>query len=224
MSRISLLTFSLIGLTCLVCAGQDLAKTSLQFLTFPESSKLVSLQMALGENQFLDCKVPCNDLSPAQKVPMMQKWIFGETIVGEDGKPQFKVYGEAPALSAANQIILLIRKGDNVSDGVEVIPLASDGAQFGGGKFLFMNTTKVDIAGEVGEKKFVIQPGKFAIIQPTPGEDGRLFHASFFYRHNDNAEHFFSSTWPYNKDAKSLIFFYHDTATKQLAMHTIQDF
>ena len=30
---------------------------------------------------------------------------------------------------------------------------------FGGGKFLFMNAAKVDVAGVVGEEKFVVKPG-----------------------------------------------------------------
>ena len=122
-------------------------------------------------------------------------------------------------------MILLIRKGKANADGFEVIPVDNRDTQFGGGKFLFFNAAKVDIAGLVGTEKFALKPGLHTIIKPkAEAGDKNLFHTTLYFRKDDQAKPFFSSTWPLSDVARSLIFFYHDPDTLRLRLHTIRDF
>jgi hypothetical protein len=146
-----------------------------------------------------------------------------------DGKQVFKSYGSAPSLASASQIILLIRSGKENADGMKVIPIANNTANFGGGKFFFMNASKVDIAGALGGTKFTLKPGKQTIIEPKElnkreGGGAAGFFTEFFFRKEEEARPFFSSTWPANEKARSMVFFYHDTRNDRLRMHTIRDY
>jgi hypothetical protein len=151
--------------------------------------------------------------------------MVGETVEGKDGKRAFNVFGKATALAATEQLILLIHKGQANADGFDVIPIDYRLTEFGGGKFLFMNAAKVDIAGVVGTEKFVVKPGKYSIIKPK-GENGdkKLVHTTIYFRKDNQPKPFFSSTWPLSDVARSLIFFYHDPDSKRLRLHTIRDF
>jgi hypothetical protein len=158
------------------------------------------------------------------KVDALGVWSVGKTIEGPDGKPIFKEYGRTKAPVSPQQMLLMVRKGEQPSDGIDLIALDGRVNEFGGGKFLFMNAAKVDIAGVVGEQKFVVKPGEHTIIKPkAEGEQG-LTTASFYFRKNDAPRAFFSSRWPIGDHARGMVFFYHDPESLHIRMHTIRDF
>lgn len=223
----SFLRFIRSTVSCLLllpCFAQEPANISLQFLSFPKSTEPLLIQLLIGQGKTVELKVPCNELTQPIQVARQASWAFGETLIGTDDKPYFKIHGQATALAAPSQFILLVRKGNLLADGIDVIPIANDVNSLGGGKFLFMNAAKVDIAGEVGGSKFVIKPGMHNIINPKPDESGTMFHTVFYYRDGDNPRAFFSSTWPYVNKGRSMVFFYSDPNTKQMNFHTIRDF
>jgi hypothetical protein len=206
------------------CAAQDGETVTLQFLSFPKAMDPQPVELLLGEGKTVEVATPTNALSQPYKVKRQGGWAVGKTEVNDKGESAFKVYGKAPGLSSSKQLILLVRKGPENADGMEVIPIDNDVKNFGGGKFLFINAAKIDIAGEAGGVKFVIPPSKRTIIQPKPDENGRNFHAMFYFRKDNEARPFFSSKWPIDKQARGLIFFYHDSTTQRLRIHSIQDF
>ena len=169
-------------------------------------------------------EIPTNALSRPYTVKRQGVWAVGKTEVNDKDKPVFKVFGQANSLAVSKQLILLVRKGENNTDGMEVIPIDNDVTNFGGGKFLFMNAAKVDIAGEAGGVKFAIHPEKRAIIKPKADSNGRTFNAMFYFRKDNEARPFFSSKWPISDQSRGLIFFYHDPVSQQLRMHSIRDF
>ncbi len=203
-------------------AAQD--DVILQFLSFPMAGETKPIELLLGEGKSEKVNIPTTEISPSYKVKRQAVWAVGETVTGEDGKSTFAVYGKAPALATAKQLILLVRKGKTDAEGFEVIPIANDVANFGASKFLFMNASKVDIAGEAGGEKFAIKPGAHIIVKPKPGDNGRTFHAMFYFRREDEARPFFSSKWPISEVSRGLIFFYHDPASNRLRLHSIRDF
>jgi len=217
--RVLLLT----GISLLPCAAQE-ESVILQFLSFPKAIDPKPVELLIGDKKTLTVEIPSNELSVTYKVNRQTVWAVGESATGEDGKPTFKVFGQAPSLATPKQLILLVRKGENYSDGMDVIPIKNDIKDFGGGQFLFMNAAKIDIAGEAGGEKFVIKPGTHTIVSPKPGENGRTFHAMFYFRKDNEAKPFFSSKWPVADSARALIFFYHDPETIQLRLHSIRDF
>jgi hypothetical protein len=212
------------GLSLLPCSAQEGENVTLQFLSFPKSLDPKPVELLIGDRNFLEVEIPTNELSKPYKVKRLSTWAVGKSGIGEDGKPAFTVFGQAKALGSAKQLILLVRKGADNADGMEVIPINNDIANFGGGKFLFMNAAKVDIAGEAGGVKFVVKPGSHTIIKPKADTTGRTFHAMFYFRKDNEASPFFSSKWPISDKVSNLIFFYHDPETKRLRMHTIRNF
>ncbi len=87
----------------------------------------------------------------------------------------------------------------------------------------------MDIAGILGGAKFTLKPGKQTIIEPKEmnkreGSESHGFFTEFYFRKEEDVRPFFSSTWPINKKARSMVFFYHDTRNGRLRMHTIRDY
>ena len=213
------------GLALLPCTAQDAAKVTLRFLSFPRALNPEPVELLVGEGKTIKVEIPTHEVSAPYKVPLQAVWAVGQTVDGNDGKPAFTVFGQAKAMVSTEQLILLIRKGKANADGFEVIPIDNRLSEFGGGKFLFMNAAKIDIAGMLGTDKFVVKPGKHTIIKPKidPGIKG-LCNILIYFRKDDQAKPFFSSTWPLSAAARGLIFFYHDPDTQRLRLHTIRDF
>ena len=213
------------GISVLPCLAQEGESVTLQFLSFPRAINPEPVELVVGEGKTIKVETPTNELSAPYKVKLQSIWQVGETVVGKDDKPAFKVFGQATALASSQQLILLVHKGKTNSDGFDVIPIDYRPTEFGGGKFLFMNAAKIDIAGVVGSEKFVVKPGQHSIIKPKADRDTKgLFNILIYFRKDAQAKPFFSSTWPLSDVARSLIFFYHDPDTKHLRLHTIRDF
>ncbi len=216
--------FMIFCLLLLPCYAQQEAKVTLQFLTFPITREPLSIKLLVGENKTLDLNISSNELAQPIKVPHMESLSFGDTHSDKDDKEYFKVYGKAKTLPVPSQLILLIRKGKRAEDGFDVIPFSNDIKSLGGGKFLFYNLSIVDIAGEVGGKRFTLKPSQHTILDPKPDKSGRMFHALFYFREGNNPRAFFSSMWPYLDKGRSLVFFYNDSKTNKIKLHTIRDF
>jgi hypothetical protein len=208
------------------CLAQEAAKVSLRFLSFPKAIDPVKVELHISEGKTIEIEAPSNEFSPAVDVVSAGVWSVGETLEGPDGKPVFKEYGRTKAAASPQQMLLLVRKGKENADGFELVALDGRMDGFGGGKFLFMNAAKVDIAGVVGSEKFAVKPGKHSIIKPKAdgNDDKKLVHATLYFRTDGQPKPFFSSTWPLSDAARCLIFFYHDPDTNRLRLHSIRDF
>lgn len=215
------LTFTI---TAFPTHAQEAEQVTVQFVSFPKSPSPEPVELLLGEGKTIEVKIPSNTISEPYQVPAIATWAVGKTEIGPEEKTIFKIYGQTPALGSKNQLIILVRKGANNAEGMEVIPIDYQNANFGGGKFLFMNTSKVDIAGEVGDEKFVIKPGARSIIKPESQDGAKTFHTMFYFRKDEEAKPFFSSKWPVNDKARSLVFFYHDPNNQRLRFHSIRNF
>lgn len=213
-----------LALCILPCQSQNAGKVSLRFLSFPKSMESVKVELRLAEGKTVAIEAPSNEFSPPLNTVSTEVWAVGETVQDPEGKPVFKEYGRTAAPDSPQQMLLLVRKGKGNSDGFDLIALDGRATAFGGGKFLFMNAAKVDIAGTVGGEKFVVKPGSHMIITPKSEGGTRTAHAMFYFRKNDEAPPFFSSRWPVNERARSMVIFYHDPENLHLRMHTIRDF
>lgn len=212
-------------LSPLPCMAQAETSVTLKFLSFPSIDSPTPVELLVGEGKTLKVEIPTNELSVPYQVKSQSAWVIGETVKGKDDKPAFTVFGQAPSPASNDQLILLIRKGKSNADGFTVVPINSVKTEFGGGKFLFVNAASVDIAGVVGTEKFMIKPGTHSIIQPKgDAKNKTLCQTEIFFNKDNQAKPFFSSTWPLSDDARGLIFFYHDSETKRLRLHSIRDF
>lgn len=223
-----ILPISLLALITPLVA-QDAEQVTLRFISFPKSASPQPVELLVAPGETLEVKTPTNALSEPYKVNRLSSWSVGklEEAKTEDGNRIFTSYGAAPSLASADQIILLIRDGKENQDGIRVVPIDNNIRHFGGGRFFFMNASKVDIAGMIGGTQFALQPGKHTIIEPAEKnqrEGANGFFTEFFFRKDTEARPFFSSTWPANEKARSMVFFYHDSHNERLRMHTIRDY
>ncbi len=221
---------ALIPLAIQTSAGQDVPKVTLRFVSFPKSVSPQPVDLLLGEGKTLTVKAPSNAISEPYTVDRMTSWTVGKLEPATEEKSvNFTSYGSAPSIGSDSQLILLIRKGKQNSDGMRVVVLDNQLQNFGGGKFFLMNAAKIDLAGVLGGTKFMLKPNQHVIIEPVEmskreGAGPEQVFTQFFFRKESEAKPFFSSTWPANKKARSMVFFYHDANNDRLRMHTIRDF
>jgi hypothetical protein len=221
---------------CLLALGtpliaQEAEQVTLRFLSFPKSASPQPVELLIGGGETLEVKIPTNALSAPYKVKRLSTWAVGkmEPAASAEEPPSFTAYGSARALASSDQLILLIRNGKENADGMRVIPMDNRTGGFAGGQFFFMNAAKVDVAGVLGGTKFALKPGTHTIIKPKEmirreGAAANQFFTEFYFRKETEARPFFSSTWPANDKARSMVFFYHDPHNERLRMHTIRDY
>lgn len=221
-------------LCLLICVASVLtpvhAQTStvkLRFVSFPKAANAGPIELLLGENETMEVEIPTNSISNTFEVPALSTWALGKTSTNENGKSIFQVYGKTQSINATDQLILVVRKGSDDAEGLELTALENNNEGFGGGKYFLMNASRVDIAGSIGTGEFALKPNKFGLIAPSPTRtkgDRKYCFAKFYFRKNEKIQPFFSSTWRFNEAARSMVFFYHDPDTKQLRIHTIRSF
>ena len=232
------LTSTLSLIVCLITPAivnaQD-KQASLQFVSFPISNDPQPVNLLIGEGKTIAVELPCNRLSPVYKVPALGTWVLGKPavgadgkpVLGADGKPVFETFGQTPSTGSDNQVILVIRKGAEDKDGFEMVSFDSGSKGFGGGKYIFLNGAKVDIAGDIGGSKFVLKPLKHILIAPNPSEikeDRKYLYTTLFFRKGEEAIPFYTSTWRFSEKARCMVFFYHEPHGGQLRTHTIRDY
>ena len=94
-------------------------------------------------------------------------------------------------------------------------------------KYYFINIADRDIEGKLGESEFMLKPKEFALLAPEKIEvkGTREYCSALFSYYKEEKPHpFFSSTWRFNKAARSLVVFYTDPKTKNLKFHTVRNY
>ncbi len=208
-------------------AAAQVPTVNLRFVSFPKAAAAEPVELLLGEGQTMEVELPTNSISKTYKVPALATWSLGKSSVNEEGKSIFLSYGEARSIGASEQLILVVRKGHNDAAGLQLTPMKTSDEGLDGGKYLLFNASKVDIAGTIGTAKFALEPGKHGFVAPKPTktEGNRQYcFAKFYFREAKDIHPFFSATWRFNQEARSIVFFHHDPHTKQLRVHTIRSF
>lgn len=199
----------------------------LRFVSFPKAANAEPIELLIGEGKTMKVEIPTNSISKTYEVPVLSTWTLGKSSTDEEGKAIFQIFGKARSLGASDQLVLVVRKGPDNADGFELTPLKNNNEGFSGGKYLLFNASSVDIAGEIGTGKFSLKPNDCDLIAPDPTRtkgDRKYCFAKFYFRHNGEIDPFFSSTWRFNEEARSMVFFYHDPGTRQLRVHTIRSY
>lgn len=207
--------------------AQPEEKVEVRFVSFPKMPDAHPVELAIGPGKTIEVELPTNSVSDGYIVERPTHWALGKTTVNADNKPVFQQFGTAPTIAAKKQLVLVLLKGKTYEDGLELITMDGNDKGLGGGKYLLFNATKVDIAGRLGDIKFMIKPGQHNILEPKPSEekgDRKFLHTYLYFRKDDEAKPFYSSTWRFNTSVRSLIFVYHDPNTQQLRTHSIRDY
>jgi hypothetical protein len=218
--------FSITTLAILVVSTSAIAqekKMKLRFLLFPEQNKPEAIELLIGEKETIKIEAPSHELSGSYLVPPLSSIVVGKTLVNDEGKSEFQTYGQAKSVPATEQIILLLRKGRQSSDGFIVLPIAADLKDFGGASFLFINISKLRIGGLIGDKELDIKPGERKTLSPKPNFEAGICQVTLGYLKNDKFKKFFDTRWPANKNVRSLVIFYQNPQTGRIGMAPITD-
>lgn len=208
-----------------LCNAQE--TVSVQFVCFPLRTEQEPVELIVGEGKTISVELPSNCLSKSYQTERLNNWTLGKTVPDAEGKPSFQVYGTAPSLATDKQVILVVRKGKTDAEGFNLIPFTSDNNGFSGGKYMMFNSSKVEIAGEIGDSKFRIAPLNHTLLAPKPSseENGKKYlFTTLYFRKGDEAEPFYTSTWRFSEKARSMVFFYHEPHDQRLRIHTIRDY
>jgi hypothetical protein len=197
--------------------------TSLQFLAFPKKIPPVPVELIIGDNKTIEVQIPGNELSPEYKVPPLESIVVGKTTVNGEGKAVFEVYGKAKSIGTSKQIILLIRKGKDNSDGFVVLPINGELANFKGGSYFFINASGLNVAGVIGDSKFALKPGQQRMLKPAPDYEGDICQVTLAYQRDDKWKTFKDTRWPTNKRYRSLVFFHQDPESGRLGVSPVID-
>jgi hypothetical protein len=195
----------------------------LQFLAFPKKMLPEPIELVVGEGKTIEVDTPGNELSSAYKVSPLGLIVVGKTTVNEEGETVFQEYGKAKAISASKQIILLIRKGKEDSDGFVVIPINAEQTNFGGGRFLFINASSLNVGGVIGDSKFALKPGQQKLVTPKPDHPDGICQVTLSYQREDKWKTFKDTRWSANESYRTLVFFHQDPETGRLGVSPVVD-
>jgi len=220
MSHPSLIVIAITSAMMTVASAQ---KTTLQFLAFPKQLRPEPVELLIGDDKTIEVQTPGNELSPAYEVPVLDSIVVGKSTTNDKGEPVFEVYGKAKSLGTSKQIILLMRKGKETRDGFVVLPINGDLGNFGGGSYLFINASALNVGGIIGDSKFALKPGQRNLLKPTPNFADEICQVTLAYQREDDWKTFKDTRWSANKAYRSLVFFYQNPQTGRLGVAPVVD-
>lgn len=203
--------------------AQTAGELSLQFLAFPKHADPEPIELLVGEGKTLAIEIPGHELSPVYKVARPASIVVGITTKNEKGEPVFQILGKAAPISSTKQIILLLRKGENNSDGFVVLPIDGDLSKFTGASYLFINAASMPVGGKIGDKIFKLNPGQRDLLKPAATHKGGGCQVTLSYKNEEKWKIFYDTRWSVNPRYRSLVFFYQDPETGSLGIAPIMD-
>ncbi|MDX1681336.1 MAG: hypothetical protein R3242_11475 [Akkermansiaceae bacterium] len=205
--------------------AQPVDKVEIQFVSFPAIADPSSVELRIGPEEAIEVELPTRSLSEVYRVNRMSHWLLGRSGVDEEGNFAFTTYGKTKVGNGSKQIILVMPKGKNYSDGLEMIALNGSQEGLGLGKYLVYNASRTDIAGKIGDKGFNLKQGGYTILDPEPNEvvnNSKYLFVHLFYRKGDEPKPFKDTKWRHTENAKFFVFFHHNPGTPQIQVHYIR--
>ncbi len=220
---ITLFTLPLLSVLLLVNASAQEKQIKLRFLGFPQIPNPEPIELLIGENQTIKVNTPGNELSQSYTVPALASIVVGETVKNDKSENEFQIYGSAKGLATEEQIILLLRKGNKSSDGFTVIPIDGVQTKFSGASYLFINASKLSVAGVIGDQKFTLKAGGSTMLKPVPNHKDGICQVTLGYMKGEKWKTVYDTRWPANDKFRSIVFFYQDPQSGRLGIAPIVD-
>lgn len=215
---------TLLTLLCVMAVPASAATDStcrVRFVSFPVSAEPRTLEVDCGDGRIREVELPSSCLSTTYELPASTRWNLGSHMAGADGEPRFERYGAIAGGDSAEQIVVVVFKGDTAREGVAGTSI--DAADFNHGEFLVANFTAGQMATEIGGHRKLLKPGKHAVIAPAANRGEGLCFAMFAVRRSEDWAPFFSSNWPIESASRGLVFFFTPSGSPVPTMHTIVD-
>ena len=104
-----------------------------------------------------------------------------------------------------------------------VLPIDGELANFRGGSYLFINASKLNVGGVIGDKKFALKPGQRRMLKPAPNHESGICQVTLSYQRKDKWKTFKDTRWSANKRYRSLVFFHQHPKSGRLSVSPIVD-
>ena len=197
-----------IAAVVMASAQEEIENITLQFVSFPQGNRAKPVELLVGEGETIKVNTPSNEFSKRYTVPNMESIVLGETTLDEEGNSTFSIYGQGKHKGTKNQIVLLLKRGKEHSDGFVVHCIDADETKFGGASFLFINVSKIEVGGKIGDTEFSLEPGQQEIIKPEANHSGGVCQVTFAYKRPDKWKTFHDTRWPAHEKVRAMVFFY----------------
>jgi len=180
----------------------DSKKIELRLLAVDLLAGAAEVVILSGEGQSKPIALPSANLS--DPVPITNRKVT-LALPASDGQERGRTVAQVQLPQAGHRFLLLMVP---VKDTYHCLVVRLDDPNFKAGHVCFFNLSKVSIAGELGKRKFRVDPGKLTFAAPPPQRDLPYYQVRFFYKIGDMARPISDTRWPYDKRNRSYIIFF----------------
>jgi len=145
-----------------------------------------------------------------------------EPVADAGDKPAVPVAKLTLPESLGKRVLLVLVPQPAPKRGYLAIPIRDDRAGFAPGERRFINLTGFPIGGEFDGKRSLIKPNTVTPLKIPPPPDGRdTLEVVFSYQAEGQWQPLSSGIWPYDPEARSLVFFYWHPGEKRIRIQSI---
>jgi hypothetical protein len=171
-----------------------------------------------------EVKVHLNNFTGPYRAPS-RRVVLAEPGAGEGGKPKVVAKIAVPASYGARVLLVLVPNGGK-DGGYQMIPVRDDRVGFAPGERRLVNLTRYALGGQFDDKKVLIKPKTVTPLKLRKPPGGRETHEVVVYfraKDKDPWTPLTSTVWPYDPEARSLVFFYWSAAEKRIRIQSIAE-
>jgi len=130
-----------------------------------------------------------------------------------------------PASLGSRVLLVLVPKGGK-KGGYRVLPMSDDRVGFAPGERRFVNLTPYSLAGKFDGRSVFIKAGgvvSLKLRKPPGGRDNHEVVIYFRAKDKEPWKPLTSTVWPYDPEARSLVFFYWNAGEKRIRIQSIAE-
>lgn len=136
------------------------------------------------------------------------------TEAGEEGEPE---------LIDVSEIIPLLEEEGFNSESLARLGNGGQLSHFDGGGFLFVNSSEMKVAIQMGEIRFELDPDQGKLLHPIASHKGGACQVTLSYQCDEDWKVFRKTRWMTSTRYRSLIYFHQDPGTKQIMVSPVVD-
>lgn len=128
-----------------------------------------------------------------------------------------------PELVDVSEIITLLEKEEFNRESLAQLPQEGKLSHFGGGSYLFINSSDMNIAILMDEIRFELKPSQGKVIYPSSKLNSGSCQVTLSYKLEQQWKVFRKTRWMTTRSYRSLIFFHQDPGSGQLIIKPVVD-
>ena len=171
-----------------------------------------------------EVKLHLNNFTGPYRAPS-RRVVLAEPGGADGAKPKVVAKIAVPTSYGSQVLLVLVPNGGKAS-GYQVIPVRDNRVGFAPGERRLVNLTHYALGGQFDGKKVLVKPKSVTSLKLRKPPGGRETHeVVVYFRAKDKAPWapLTSTVWPYDPEARSLVFFYWSSAEKRIRIQSIAE-